>query len=65
MEPRKQNLFTKKIGNIGHQIVVCNKQARQYAICVSQKGISIGKDDCGRQFDQLMICIGSGGKARK
>lgn len=51
MEPRKQNIFTKKIGNIGHQIVVCNKQARQYAICVSQKGISIGKDDCGRQFD--------------
>ena len=48
MDPKKQNLFMKKLGNIGHQIAVCNKEVRQYSICVSQKGIGVGQDDCGK-----------------
>ena len=41
----------------------CTVQARQYAICVSQKGINVQQDQCGKEFGQLLTCMGR--KVRK
>ena len=46
------------LGQIAARMTFCNTQVRQYAICVSQKGINVNHHECQKQFGELLLCMG-------
>ena len=42
-------------------LVQCAAPARQYAICVTTKGINVGHLDCQKQFTAFALCLAKQG----
>ena len=57
MEPLKKPAASRHLAKFAKSMAACNTPVRNYAICVSSKGVAINKNECQKQFSLVMECV--------